>query len=54
MKESLLVTLTVENNEDGEWALFARLGGEPIRMTRFFNSKEELVEALKLQPFIFT
>ena len=50
MKESLLVTLTLENNEDGEWALYARFAGEPVRMSHFFNTKEELIESLKVQP----
>jgi len=47
IKESILVSWTIENNDAGAWALFFRLGGERTQMTPWFETKAELVETLK-------
>lgn len=47
IKESVLISWTVENNEAGAWALFARMGGVPNQMTTWYETKAQLMEALK-------
>lgn len=45
--ESQLISWTVESNEAGSWALFARIAGKAEQMTTWFESRDELIAKLK-------
>jgi hypothetical protein len=47
IRESILISWTIENNDFGQWALFARVGGPAVLMSNWYDTKEQLVEALK-------